>query len=95
MKGNNKMTSFNYTIKNINNIHARPLSDLAKIAKDSKCCVIISDSKKNKKDVKKIIGIMQLNLKIGDEVTVSIEGNDEILEDKAKENIYNFFKTNF
>ena len=56
MKGNNKMTSFNYTIKNINNIHARPLSDLAKIAKDSKCCVIISDSKKNKKDVKKIIG---------------------------------------
>ncbi|PCG18791.1 HPr family phosphocarrier protein [Brachyspira sp. G79] len=89
------MTSFNYTIKNINNIHARPLSDLAKIAKDSKCCVIIIDSKQNKKDVKKIIGIMQLNLKIGDEVTVSIEGNDKILEDKAKENIFNFFKTNF
>lgn len=89
------MISFNYTIKNINNIHARPLSDLAKIAKDSKCSVIISDSKKNKKDVKKIIGIMQLNLKIGDEVTVSIEGYDEILENKAKENIYNFFKTNF
>ncbi|ADG70787.1 HPr family phosphocarrier protein [Brachyspira murdochii] len=89
------MTSFNYTIKNINNIHARPLSDLAKIAKDSKCNVIISDSKKNKKDVKKIIGIMQLNLKIGDEVIVSIEGYDEILENKAKENIYNFFKTNF
>lgn len=33
------MTEFKYTINNISNIHARPLSELAKIAKDSNCDV--------------------------------------------------------
>ena len=72
------MESFKYIINNTNNIHARPLSELAKIAKDSECDVtIIKDN--TSKDIKKIIGIMQLGLK----------------EYEAKKNILNFFKTNF
>ena len=88
------MTDFYYIINNTNNIHARPLSDLAKIAKDSQCEVTITKVN-DSKDIKKIIGIIQLNLKVGDEVYVTIKGSDEILEQKAKENIYNFFKLNF
>ena len=88
------MESFKYTINNTNNIHARPLSELAKIAKDSKCDVtIIKDN--TSKDIKKIIGIMQLGLKVGDEVIINIKGESKSKENKTKKNILNFFKTNF
>ena len=70
------MESFKYIINNTNNIHARPLSELAKIAKDSECDVtIIKDN--TSKDIKKIIGIMQLGLKVGDEVTVKVYEIDD------------------
>uniref|UniRef100_UPI003F4B7D48 HPr family phosphocarrier protein n=1 Tax=Brachyspira catarrhinii TaxID=2528966 RepID=UPI003F4B7D48 len=88
------MTEFKYTINNISNIHARPLSELAKIAKDSNCEVSVKKGE-NLKDLKKIIGLIQLKLKVGDEVDVIINGNNDDLENTAKENIYNFFKLNF
>lgn len=49
----------------------------------------------NLKDIKKIIGLIQLKLKVGDEVDVIINGKNDDLENAAKENIYNFFKMNF
>lgn len=88
------MESFKYTINNTNNIHARPLSELAKIAKDSECYVTIIKNDISK-DIKKIIGIMQLGLKVGDEVVVNIKGESKSKENKTKKNILNFFKTNF
>lgn len=88
------MESFKYIINNTNNIHARPLSELAKIAKDSECDVNIMKDDISK-DIKKIIGIMQLGLKVGDEVIVNIKGDSKSKESKAKENILDFFKTNF
>lgn len=51
------MIVFEYKIKNLNNIHARPLSELAKIVKDSKCIVMIKkgrEIKDNKYDSIKI-----------------------------------------
>ena len=88
------MESFKYIINNTNNIHARPLSELAKIAKDSECDVTIIKNDISK-DIKKIIGIMQLGLKVGDEVVVNIKGENKSKESKAQKNILNFFKTNF
>ncbi len=88
------MIEFKYIINNINNIHARPLSELAKIAKDSNCNVSVKKGN-NSKDLKKIIGLIQLKLKVGDEVIVIIDGKNDISENIAKENIYNFFKLNF
>ena len=88
------MESFKYIINNTNNIHARPLSELAKIAKDSECDVNITKDNTSK-DIKKIIGIMQLGLKVGDEVVINIKGESKSKENKAKENIFNFFKMNF
>lgn len=77
------MESFKYIINNTNNIHARPLSELAKIAKDSECDVtIIKDN--TSKDIKKIIGIMQLGLKVGDEVIINIKGENKSKESEAK-----------
>ena len=92
------MESFKYIINNTNNIHARPLSELAKIAKDSECDVTIIKndiSKDIKKIIEKIIGIMQLGLKVGDEVIINIKGENKSKENEAKKNILNFFKTNF
>ena len=88
------MESFKYIINNTNNIHARPLSELAKIAKDSECDVTITKDNISK-DIKKIIGIMQLGLKVGDEININIKGENKSKENKAKENILDFFKTNF
>lgn len=88
------MTEFKYIINNISNIHARPLSELAKIAKDSNCEISVKKDG-NLKDLKKIIGLIQLKLKVGDELDVIINGKTEIAENTAKENIYNFFKMNF
>ena len=88
------MESFKYIINNTNNIHARPLSELAKIAKDSECDVnIIKDN--ISKDIKKIIGIMQLGLKVGDEVVVNIKGESKSKESKAKKTYLIFLKRIF
>lgn len=85
------MKSLIHTINNTCNIHARTASELAKIAKDGKSTVLI---KKGKiiKDIKKIIGIMQMKLKFGDKITIIIEGEDE---EKTAENIKKYLKENF
>lgn len=84
------MIVFEYKIKNLNNIHARPLSELAKIVKDSKCIVMIKKGREIK-DIKKIISMIQLKLKLGD----NVEGKDKELEEIAYKEIWKFFKENF
>lgn len=88
------MIVFEYKIKNLNNIHARPLSKLAKIVKDSKCIVMIKKGREIK-DIKKIISMIQLKLKLGDNVEISIKGKDKELEEIAYKEIWKFFKENF
>ena len=90
------MIVFEYKIKNLNNIHARPLSELAKIVKDSKCIVMIKKGREIK-DIKKIISMIQLKLKLklGDNVEISIKGKDKELEEIAYKEICKFFKENF
>ena len=88
------MIVFEYKIKNLNNIHARPLGELAKIVKDSKCIVMIKKGREIK-DIKKIISMIQLKLKLGDNVEISIKGKDKELEEIAYKEIWKFFKENF
>lgn len=47
------------------------------------------------KDIKKIISMIQLKLKIGDNVEISIKGKDKELEEIAYKEIWKFFKENF
>ncbi len=84
------MTKFDYTIKDIHGIHARPATDLFKLSKQYTSVVKV---KKGEKEVqfKGVMGIMALGAKEGDTVTFSFEGNDEEEESAAFEE---FMKAN-
>lgn len=83
------MKSFNYVIKDEVGIHARPASELVKEAK--KYASIITITKGDKSAVAtKLMAVMSLGVKCGEEVTVSVEGDDE---DTAYEGIKSFMES--
>lgn len=84
------MKSFNYVITDEVGIHARPAGILVKEAKKYASKVTISMGGKSA-DATKLMALMSLGVKQGDEVTVSVEGDDE--ESVAAE-IEKFFKEN-
>ncbi|MDO5382011.1 MAG: HPr family phosphocarrier protein [Eubacteriales bacterium] len=84
------MKNFNYTITDSEGIHARPAGELVKAAKEFNSKITLTKDGKSG-DCKKIFGIMALAVKCGDEVTITIEGDDE---DAAFEKISEFMKDN-
>lgn len=83
------MKSFNYVIKDEVGIHARPASELVKEAK--KYASIITITKGDKSAVAtKLMAVMSLGVKCGEEVIVSVEGDDE---DTAYEGIKSFMES--
>ena len=76
------MVSFDYTIKDVHGIHARPATDLFKMTKQYGSVVKV---KKGEKEVpfKGVMGIMALREKQGDTVTFSFDGPDEAEELEA------------
>ena len=85
------MKSFEYTIKDELGIHARPAGELVKAASAYPCKVTISKDGKEV-DAKRILGVMGLGVKKGEEVTITAEGEDEetaivALEAFFKENL--------
>lgn len=84
------MVSFNYVIKDELGIHARPAGMLVKeVAKLSSTVTIKKGEKSG--NAKMIFGIMGLAVKCGDEVTVTIEGENEAADAEV---IKAFFKNN-
>ena len=73
------MVSFDYTIKDVHGIHARPATDLFKMTKQYGSVVKV---KKGEKEVpfKGVMGIMALGAKQGDTVKFTFEGPDEEAE---------------
>lgn len=70
------MKEFKYTITDPEGIHARPAGELVKAAKQFASTIkLIKDGKTG--DCKKIFTVMGLAVKCGQEVTVTIEGEDE------------------
>lgn len=84
------MKTFNYVITDEVGIHARPAGMLVKEAKNFESSVMIKKGEK-KADAKKLMILMGLGVKCGEEVTVEIEGADE---EKACEALEAFFKAN-
>jgi phosphocarrier protein len=84
------MKEFNYSIKDELGIHARPAGLLAKMAKNYESEILISKGDKTI-SATKLLMLMGLGVKHGEEVTVRIEGADE---DVAYEEILRFFKEN-
>ncbi len=84
------MKNFNYVIKDEVGIHARPAGILVKEAKKYQSkIVIVKDGKKA--EATKLMALMGLGVKCGDEVTVEVSGEDE---DTASQEIKAFFENN-
>ena len=78
------MVKFNYVITDEVGIHARPAGLLVKTAQQLSSKVTISKGDK-RKDAKKIFSIMGLCAKQGDEITVTVEGENEAEDAKTLE----------
>lgn len=70
------MKEFKYTITDPIGIHARPAGLLVKQAKSFGSKITVSKGDKTV-EMKKLLGLMQLGAKQGDELTIKIEGDDE------------------
>ena len=84
------MKEFTYTIKDEQGIHARPAGELVKAAAAYPCKVTISKEGKEV-DAKRILGVMGLGVKKGQEIVLKTEGADE---DAAMEKLSAFLKEN-
>lgn len=88
------MKSFNYVIKDIVGMHARPAGLLVKEAKKYKSKICIARRNGNSDDAAeatKIMALLALGLKCGEAIIVSVEGEDE---ESAVVNIQKFFEEN-
>lgn len=70
------MKEFKYTIKDELGIHARPAGILVKEAASFPCSVTIEKGGKEV-DAKRILGLMSLGVKCGEEITLKCDGEDE------------------
>lgn len=70
------MKQFTYTITDPNGMHARPAGTLCKMAGSFTSKIMIGKDGREA-DAKRIMGVMQLGIKNGQEVTISVEGEDE------------------
>ena len=85
------MKSFEYTIKEPVGLHARPAGMLIKEARKYKSAIIIHAGAKSA-NVLRLMAVMQLGVKFGDTVKVTIEGEDE---ETVAPIVEEFFKANF
>ena len=70
------MQTFTYVIKDELGIHARPAGLLVKEAKQFASTITLACSEK-KAAAKGLMGVMGMAVKQGNEVTVTVEGEDE------------------
>ena len=84
------MKSFEYTITDPVGIHARPAGVLVKEIKKYASTVTVIKGEKEVNALK-LMALMQMGIKCGDTVTVSVDGGDEAAVATALEN---FFKAN-
>ena len=84
------MKKFNYVIKDEVGIHARPASELVKEAKKYSSTITITKDDKSAVATK-LMAVMSLGVKCGEEITVTVEGEDE---DTAVEKMKEYMEAN-
>lgn len=84
------MQKFSYVIRDEVGIHARPAGLLVKEAKKYQSKVKIIKGEKSA-DAAKLMMVMSLGVKCGEEVTVEVEGEDE---ETACRELKTFFENN-
>lgn len=83
------MKSFKYTITDPVGIHARPAGLLVQEVKSHASKITITNPAGKSADAKKLLALMGLGIKQGDEITVTVEGDDE---DAAATAVESFLK---
>lgn len=78
------MKELHYRINDELGLHARPAGQLVKAALTFECKIMIGTPKRMV-DAKRIMGVMGLALKQGDEITLTCDGPDEEEAVKALE----------
>ena len=86
------MKEFKYTITDPVGIHARPAGILVKEVKKYASSFTIISPEGKEANLTKLLAVMGLGIKQGQEVTIRSEGEDEAA---AAEAIEKFFKENF
>ena len=85
------MKTFEYTITDPVGIHARPAGLLVKEIKGFAGSAVTITKGEKSVNALKLMALMQMGIKCGDTVTVSVDGGDEAAVAAALEN---FFKAN-
>ena len=80
------MITFTYTIGAEHGLHARPAGMLVNCAKRFESEIKISKGEKSA-DAKKLLAVMSLGGKRGDELTFTLNGNDEGMAAEALQNV--------
>lgn len=84
------MKEFNYVITDEQGIHARPAGMFVKEAAACACSVMINKGGKEV-DAKRLLAVMSLGVKKGEEITLKTDGADE---EAALERLSTFLKEN-
>ena len=85
------MKSFDYVITDPVGIHARPAGILVKEVKNYKDSTITLTKGDKTVNLLKLMALTQMGIKLGDKVTVTVEGGDE---EAVCAKIEEFFKAN-
>lgn len=85
------MKEIKYTVTDPLGIHARPAGLIVKMAAGFKSTIMIDNGAK-KADAKRIMAVMSMGIKQGQDITVTVEGEDEeaaavAIETFLKENV--------
>lgn len=84
------MVEFQYVVKDSQGMHARPAGLFVKEATTFPCSVTICKGDKEV-DAKRILGVMGLGVKCGEEITIKANGDRE---DSAIETLSKFLEEN-
>lgn len=84
------MIQFNYTVKDMVGIHARPAGAIAKKSKEYESEILLHYDDKST-PIKKVIAVMSLGIGHGEEITISVDGVDE---EKAAKEMKEFIEKN-
>lgn len=84
------MKEIAYIITDDHGVHARPAGELIKVLRRFKSAVTIKSNEKSA-DAKKILAVMGMGIKQGDEITLMFDGEDE---KEASEAALKFLKEN-
>ena len=82
------MRAFQYVIQDKNGIHARPAGMLVKKVAAIEGCTVTIQKGERSADARKLFAVMNLGIVCGDEITIKVNGGDEIAVEKEMKEFF-------